>query len=219
LVLFTFVFSVILRVPLTGERTPHFAIFLFCGLLPWLAVHESLVRSATAITDNANLVKKLTFPSELLVGSVVLTALINQLIALAVFVVVLAVTGQLWWPGLAWLPLAMILQVTLSLGLGLLLSSIQVLVRDVVHLLGMGLTIWFYCTPIVYPLGLVPERLRPALSLNPMTVLVGLYRRALLGGDALDWRGVGGLAIGSAVLLFLGARVFRRLKKSFADEI
>ena len=61
LVLFTFVFSVILRVPLTGERTPHFAIFLFCGLLPWLAVHESLLRSATAINDNANLVKKLTF--------------------------------------------------------------------------------------------------------------------------------------------------------------
>jgi ABC-type polysaccharide/polyol phosphate export permease len=187
--------------------------------LPWLAVQESLSRAATAITDNAQLVKKLTFPAELLVGSVVLAALLNTLIALTLFVAVLAAMGELNLGGLPWLVPALVLQLGLGLGLGLLLAAAQVILRDVVHVLGMMLTIWFYCTPIVYPLGLVPERLRGFLELNPMTVLVSLYRRALLGGSGGWPAGIALLAGFSAVLLFVGFWVFQRLKRTFADEI
>ncbi len=219
LLLFNFVFSTVLRVPLTGERTENFAIFLFCGLLPWLAVHESLMRSATAITDNANLVKKVTFPAELLILSVVLAALLHEAMALLVFLAVLAVLGSLTLSGLPILLLAVSLQIVLTLGLGLLLAASHVLLRDVAQLLGMALTIWFYCTPIVYPLRLVPERVRSVLGWNPLTVLVGLYRRALLGGDGVSWQGVVVLVATAAVLLSMGLWVFRGLESGFADEI
>lgn len=219
LLLFNFVFSTVLRVPLTGERTENFAIFLFCALLPWLAVHESLVRSATAITDNANLVKKVTFPAELLILSVVLASLLHEAMALLVFLAVLAVLGSLSLSGLPILLLAVVLQLVLTLGLGLLLAASHVLLRDVAQLLGMALTIWFYCTPIVYPLRLVPEGLRTVLSWNPLTVLVGLYRRALLGGDQVSWQGLVVLVTTAAVLLSAGLWVFRRLESGFADEI
>ena len=219
LLLFNFVFSTVLRVPLTGERTGSFAVFLFCGLLPWLAVQESLMRSATAITDNANLVKKVTFPAELLILSVVLAALLHEAMALLVFLAVLAALGSLGLSGLPILLLAVVLQLVLTLGLGLLLAASHVLLRDVAQLLGMALTIWFYCTPIVYPLRLVPERVRTLLGLNPLTVLVGLYRWALLGGDGVGWQGIAVLVAAAVVLLSAGLWVFRRLESGFADEI
>ncbi len=219
LALFNFVFSTVLRVPLTGERTENFAIFLFCGLLPWLALQESVMRSATAITDNANLVKKVSFPAELLIVSIVLTALVHEAMALLVFLGVLTALGSLTLSGLPILLLAVVLQLGLTLGLGFLLAALHVVLRDVAQLLGMALTIWFYCTPIVYPLRLVPERLRGILGWNPLSVLVALYRRALLGGDGLDWGSVAVLVAAVAVVLFCGLWLFRRLKPAFADEI
>jgi len=177
------------------------------------------MRSATAITDNANLVKKVTFPGELLILSVVLAALVHEAMALLVFLVVLGVLGSLGLAGLPILLLAVVLQLVLTLGIGLLLAASNVLLRDVAQLLGMALTIWFYCTPIVYPLRLVPERLRTVLGWNPLTVLVGLYRRALLGGDGVGWQGIAVLVAAAVVLLSAGLWVFRRLESGFADEI
>ena len=95
LVLFSFVFATVLRISPMGERTSSFAVFLFAGLLPWMAIHEGVLRGSTAITDNAELVKKLSFPSEVLVLAVTLAALLHQAIAIAIFVVALAVVGEL----------------------------------------------------------------------------------------------------------------------------
>ena len=83
LLLFTFVFSTVMKIPLAGARTGSFAIFLFCGLLPWMALQEGVLRSSTAITDNSSLVKKLRFPAEILVLAVVLAALLHEAIAAA----------------------------------------------------------------------------------------------------------------------------------------
>ena len=95
LLLFTFVFSYIVRLGLPGEATDNFAVFLFCGLLPWFAIHEGLSRSASAITDNADLVKKMLLPGELLVASLVLGALLHAGVGAVAFIVVLAVMGEL----------------------------------------------------------------------------------------------------------------------------
>lgn len=219
LLLFTFVFSTVMRVSLAGERTGNFGVFLFCGLLPWIALHEGVVRSSTAITDNANLVKKLTFPAELLVLAAVLTALLHQAIALGVFLAVLAVLGEISWGSLPLLLVAVPVQFALTLGLGLLLAALHVVFRDVAQLLGMGMTIWFYLTPIVYPLTHVPERIRQWIELNPLTALVGLYRGALLGSELGGARPAGILLAAAAVLLCAGLWLFRRLKSTFADEI
>src|SRR5262245_12435751 len=182
ILLFTFVFSTVLKVSPAGTRTGHFAIFLFGGLLPWTALHEGVLRASTAVTDNASLVKKLRFPSEVLVLAVVLAALLHQAIAAAIFVVVLAAVRELSWSGLPLLLVALPLQVGLTLGLGLLVAAVHVFFRDTAQALGLVFNVWFYLTPIVYPLALVPERFRAWVELNPLTALVGLYRRAFFGG-------------------------------------
>ncbi|MEM6793616.1 MAG: ABC transporter permease [Acidobacteriota bacterium] len=220
LLLFYFVFATVMRIPLIGERTDNFAIFLFCGLLPWLAVHEGVLRSTTAITDNANLVKKIHFPAEILVLTAVLGAVIHQLIASALFVVALAVLGELALEGLPWLALALPMQIALTTGLGLLTATANTFFRDVSQLLGLILTGWFYVTPIVYPLSLPDPSLRPWLELNPLTALVGLYRSAFLGGaPSSSPTGFWSLTILTALALPLGILFFRKLKPRFADEL
>lgn len=220
LLLFTFVFSTVMKVSPVGEaRTGHFAVFLFGGLLPWMALQEGVLRSSTAITENASLVKKLRFPSEILVLAVVLAALLHEAIAASIFLVVLGVVGELSWGGLPLLLVAVPLQVGLTLGLGLMVAAVHVFFRDTAQILGMVFNAWFYLTPVVYPLALVPGRFRSWLELNPLTPLVGLYRQAFLGGSPVPVPGTAALAVVAAVLLFLGFWLFRRLKRAFADEI
>jgi lipopolysaccharide transport system permease protein len=220
IVLFSFVFSTVLGVRASGDGgSTSFAMFLFCGLLPWQAIQEGVLRSATAITDNANLVKKLRFPAEILVISMVLVALINELIAGAVFGVVLAATGALDWRHLPLLLAALPLQIALTVGLGLLLASVQVFVRDVTQITNIVLGAWFYLTPIVYPIRYVPERFRSWIEWNPLSGLVGLYRGALIGDASTSWAGLASL-VGAAVLsLAVGVWMFSRLKPAFVDEV
>jgi lipopolysaccharide transport system permease protein len=223
--LYGLVFSTVLQVSPVGERTGSFAIFLFAGLLPWMAFHEGATRAATAITDNAPLVKKLSFPSELLVLAVVLTALLHEAIAGAVFVVVLVVVGEISFTSLPWLLVAIPLQVALTLGMGLFLAALNVFVRDTSQLVGMVFSSWFFLTPIVYPLSLLEKGdwewlgwVRWGIEANPLTVLVTLYRLAFLGGDGAP-PGVLSLAGLAAAFLVLGVWVFRRLRSAFVDEI
>lgn len=219
LLLFTFVFSTVMKISLTGARTGHFAIFLFCGLLPWMALNEGVQRASTSITDNASLVKKLRFPAEILVLAVVLAALLHEAIAACIFLGVLAVVGELTWGGLPLLLLALPLQIALTLGLGLLFGSLHVFFRDIAQVIGLLFTGWFYLTPIVYPAALVPPRFRAWIVLNPLTSLVELYRQAFLGGKMALVPGTGILALASVVLLSAGFLLFGRLKAAFVDEI
>lgn len=220
LLLFSFVFSLVMRVPPTGEQTDRFWVFLFCGLLPWTAVQEGVLRGATAVTDNSHLVKKLRFPAEILVLSVVIAALLHQAIAGAIFVVVLLAIGELSPGTLPWLLAALPLQLAMTCGLGFLLGAVQVFFRDIAQLLGMLLMAWFYVTPIVYPLAIAGPELRPWLVLNPLAGLVALYRQALLGGTAVGMaEALVPLATAAVVLLAAGWWTFRRLKPAFADEV
>jgi lipopolysaccharide transport system permease protein len=221
LLLFTFVFSTVMQMKIPGlsQRTGSFAVFLFCGLLPWMALQEGALRASTAITDNSSLVKKLRFPAEILVLAVVLAALLHEAIAAAIFLAVLAFRGELHPGGLPLLLLAVPLQVALTLGLGLLLSGVHVFFRDTAQVLGMAFTGWFYLTPIVYSSGMVPGRFRSWIELNPLTPLVGLYRQAFLGDSPALVPGTGVLAVVAAVLLYAGFLLFGRLKTAFVDEI
>ncbi len=219
LLLFSFVFSTVLKIPLTGERTDSFALFLFCGLLPWMAINEAITRSATAITDNANLVKNVNFQPEILLVSITLGALLQEGVALAVLLVVLTALGKLSLASLPILAIALPLQIALTLGLGMLMCCIHTLFRDTVQLLTMGMMGWFYLTPVVYPRGLVPPRFQDWIQWNPLTTLVDLYRHALLAGDGDQFRGIGQLAVVALGLLLAGGWLFRRLKHSFADEV
>lgn len=220
LALFTFLFSTVMKIsPGIGERTSNFAIFLFCGLLPWMAVQEGISRATTAITENAELVKKMSFPSGLLVWAVVLAALLHEAIALSLFLVVLGVTGQLSISGMWILVVAAPLQIGLTAGIGFLAAAVNVFFRDIAQINTMLLQGWFYLTPIVYPLSLVPDRFESFMSLNPLTVLVTLYREALLGGELPPLSSLTPLVVATTLALAIGLLVFRRLKPVFADEI
>ena len=219
LVLFSFVFATVMKISVLGERTDHFAIFLFCGLLPWMAFQEGIVRGASAITENANLVKNIRFRPEILVLSVVLGGLVHQGIATLVFFAVLLITGEFAWQGLPLLLVILPIQIALTLGLGLLACAVNTIFRDTAQFLSMFMNGWFYFTPIVYPLTMVPDRYVEWLRLNPMTVLVTLYRQALLGGEWWPEEPIGKLVLFTALALAAGLWIFRRLSHTFVDEV
>lgn len=213
------VFSVILKVPLTGERTASFPVFLFSGLVPWLGFAEGIQRAATAVVEHSGLVRKLRFPSELLVVSSIVSALIHQFVALGVFAVWQAVAGEPAWGRLPWLLFGLAAQVALALGLGWATSALQVFFRDVAQGLGIAIQAWFYLTPIVYPLSLIPERLRPWMALNPMATTVQAFRTVLLGGPPPTAGAALALAGIALATMGLGWALFRRLRPAFADEL
>ncbi len=219
LALFTFVFSVVMKISLVGERTDSFGIFLFAGLLPWMAVQEGVSRSATAVTDNSNMVRSSSFRAEVLVLATVLGGLVQEAIAGAVFIVILALLGKLSLLSLPVLLLVLPLQIALTLGLGLLVCSLHTLFRDVAQLVNLLMMGWFYVTPIVYSMNLVPPSLRPWLAWNPLTTVVELYRQALLGGGFAGFAPILRLALTAALLLLLGGWVFRRLADGFVDHV
>lgn len=225
LLLFGFVFGVLMQIPLDDEPTSQFWIFLFAALMPWLALQEGIQRSTTAITDNANLVKKIHFPAEILVATVVLAAVIHQAIAGVLFLVALGVAGELSLSGLPLLLLALPLQLALTTGLGLFVAASNIYLRDVSQLQGMLLMAWFYFTPIVYPMAMVRQvddygpLLSQLILLNPATALVDLYRQTFLGGRLADVEGLWALVFAAIVSLAAGLWLFRTLKPSFADEL
>lgn len=219
LVLFNLVFSIILRIPLVGERITSFPAFLFAGLLPWMAFAEGVSRGATVVLDNAQLVKKMRFPSQVLVFSVVLSAALHTGVALGLFAILQAVRGEIDVRHLPWLVVGLAAQLTLTSGVALLAGALQVYLRDVQHTLGLILSALFYVTPIVYPVGLVPERLRVWLAANPLTTVVTLFRSFLTSSDPPSTAAVVVLAVVAAALLALGTIVYRRLAPGFADEL
>jgi ABC-2 type transport system permease protein len=220
LALFTFVFSSVLKMEVQDARTTSFAFFLFCALVPFLAVQEGIFRSATAITENSELVKKLRFPPELLVISAVLGGLLQSLFGLAILFVSLIVFSQLSWSTLPWLVVVVPLQLGLTLGLGLTCAALQVFVRDLAQVLQFLLTTWFYLTPIVYSFKLVPAWLRQLVEINPMFAIVEIYRTAFLGpGEPPSPTAITALAISCGAALAIGFTLFRLLRPAFADEV
>ena len=218
MLLYTGVFSLVLRVPVEAAYA-SFPEFLMAGLLPWMAIQEGIARSASTLVDNAAMVKKTVFPVETLVLSVVLAAVVNELIALAIFAVYVGLVGHL---SLAWLPLllpALLLQVVMTFGLGCIAATLTAFVRDTAHAVGIALTVVFYATPIVYPASLVPERLRPILEANPLTHLVDVYRRAFTLHEAPPAGSVIYLTVFCAAVGLLGAALFARARPHFADLI
>ena len=222
LALFTFVFGVLLDLKLKElgvNRTESFALFLFGGLLPWMAFQEGVSRATTAVTDNADLVKKLRFPPQLLLVSIVLGALLHAGMAAIIYLGVLLFEGELSVTSLPILLVALPIQVALTLGLGLVFGALHVFFRDTGQFVTLILNAWFYFTPIVYAWEHVPERLWGLLALNPLTGIVELYRAAFLGGPLDTLRGVPVSAGTALVVLLLGLWLFSRVSPCFADEI
>jgi lipopolysaccharide transport system permease protein len=216
MLLYTGVFSLVLKVPVEAGFA-SFPEFLMAALLPWMAVSEGLSRSATCLIDNAAIVKKTVFPLELLVLSVVLAAVVNEVIALAIYAVYVALIGHLSPLWLLLIVPALAFQVLLTFGLGCLAAASTAFLRDAAHAVNIVLTVGFYATPIVYPVSLVPPRFLPLIEANPMAHLVDLYRRAFTLHTAPTASSVAYLATFCVLAAALGGMLFARARPHFAD--
>lgn len=220
LVLYTLVFSVILRVKLgPAEGTGNFALYLFCGMLPWNAFQEGMNRSTGVILEHANLIKRTILPAEILPTYIVLSSLVNELIGLVILLGAVLLTAHSLGLPLLLLPVILLLQGTFTLGLAWIVAAINVFLRDVGQLLGMVLTLWLFLTPIFYPPSLIPKSLEWILLVNPMVWVVESYRSVILRGAFPPPAPLAALAICSAFVFVLGYRLFKRMQGAFADVI
>jgi len=220
LLLYTFVFSIILKVKFGGDgSTGNFALYLMAGLLPWVALSESLSRATTSITEQPNLVKRVVFPLQILPLSVVLSSLTSGLVGLSVLVVLAAVFGGGIKATVLFLPLILLSQFLFMSGLSWLLASLGVYLHDLKHMMALSLSIWMYMTPIVYPSSAFPAKLQWMLWLNPMAGIVTDYRNILLKGVQPDWPMYAMYTITALALWFAGYYFFSKTKRTFADVV
>ncbi|HLC03845.1 MAG TPA: ABC transporter permease [Anaerolineales bacterium] len=220
LVLYTFVFSTILKVRVgVGEGTEQFALYLFCGLLPWNAFAEGLHRSAGVILENANLIKRAVFPAEILPVYPVIAGIVNELVGFGVLLAALLAIGHPISPVMLLLPAILLLQFVLTTGLAWIVAGTTVFIRDLSQMLGVILTVWIFLTPIFYPPSLVPLGMRVLLFVNPMYALVEAYRNLILKGQLPAWGSMALLASIGAVVFVVGYRVFTRMQPAFADVL
>lgn len=198
---------------------PHYATFVYSGLLPWTWFQAVVQISSTTLIDNRDLVRKPFFPNTLLPAVTTGTHFLLYLLALPVLFVLMLIEGIPITPGILILPVIWLILAIFALGWGLLVAAIGVLIRDLQHLLGVLLLLWFYMTPIFYdPNALTPEA-RASLQLNPMTALVQAHRAVTMGGRMPDWGALGLCLLLSLGMLILGLGVFRALHDSFAESV
>ena len=220
LLVYSFVFTVILPRGELVDLEPY-AVFLFCGLLPWTWFSSSLSDGANVLILNGNLIKKVMFPAEILPVVAVVSSMIHFLFGLPILF------GFLWWyeiplrlTELLWLPLLMAVQFILTLGLVMVLAALTVHFRDIKDLLANLLTLWFFSTPIIYPMSAVPASGKAIMDLNPFAHLAISYQEILFyDGPFGHWRWLLALAFSGVVLFLLGYWLFDRLRDSFAEEV
>jgi lipopolysaccharide transport system permease protein len=217
---FTFLFAVVFNARFTNAGSPlDYALYLFCGLLPWTAFQESLQQSAGVVVAHSNLVKRVIFPLEALPLAQTLAALAGQLFGtVALVVACISIRGELH-ATILWLPVLLLPQLFLTLGGAWLVASLGVFIRDTAQALTLILTAWMYLTPIIYPEHVVPARFRPLLELNPFTPLVRSYRRVMLEGSTPDFAGLAYISAVALVVFLFGYWWFARTRKNFADVI
>lgn len=216
MVIFSVIFTYFVRVSTEGIPYP---IFSYTALLPWTFFASSISLGVPSVVNNMNLVTKIYFPREIFPIAAVAASFVDFLVASVVFLgmmvfyrVPLRVTALL-------VPLLLAIQIVLTLGVVLLASAVNVRYRDVRFVVPLGVQLWMYATPIIYPVSLVPERWRTLYMLNPMAGLIEGYRAVILRGEWPQWECVGLAAVISVGLFLAGYWAFKRLEMAFADII
>lgn len=215
-----FVFGLVLQTRFgSDDRPSNFVMYFLAGMLPWLALSEAVGRAPTTVIEHGNLVKKLLFPVEALPVMLVLAGLVSEAFGTAIFLAGMFFFGYTPTATVFYLPLLLIPQFLLTLGLSWLLAALGVFFRDLGQFIGFLLTVWFFTTPICYPEASLPQSYLWLFELNPLYVLVKSYRAIFLEGSAPPWIPLGYLTAGAAFLFIAGHAWFYRLKKSFADVV
>jgi lipopolysaccharide transport system permease protein len=217
---YTVIFSQIMRAKLPGvDSTFAYSIYLCSGVLTWGLFAEITGRSQNVFLENANLLKKLSFPRLCLPVIVVGSAGLNFTIIFGLFTTFLVFSGN--FPGQVYIAIIPVLaiQIGFSIGLGMVLGVLNVFFRDVGQLFGVVLQFWFWLTPIVYPVTILPESLQSLIALNPMASLMAAYQKILVTGQWPDWISLCPLTLIAVLLCLWGMWLFRRNSGEIVDEL
>jgi lipopolysaccharide transport system permease protein len=220
IVVYTVIFAQVMRAKLPGvDSTFAYSIYLCAGVLTWGLFAEITGRAQNMFLEHANLLKKLSFPRLCLPVTVVANASLNFAIVFGLFTLFLFVSGN--FPGLSYLALLPVLtiQVAFAVGLGITLGVLNVFFRDVGQFFGIFLQFWFWLTPVVYPVTILPDNIRHLMSLNPMAALVNAYQAILVNGQWPQWQTLWPVALLSLLLCGLGLRLFRKHAGEMVDEL
>ncbi len=215
-IIFSIIFTRFVKID-TGNIP--YIVFSYTAMAPWTLFTSSISDMTDSLVANMNLVGKIYFPREILPIAAVLARLLDfaiSLVLMALFMLVYRVEVN---PTLLlFFPVILATQLCLALGLGFIGAALNVFYRDVKHIIALGLQIWLYASPIIYPIEQVPEWLRPYYFLNPMAGIIVSYRDILLKQQAPGYY-LGISAVIAAVALVVGYRFFKRVEFQFADVV
>lgn len=221
-IVFTFVFGNIAKIPTDGLPP---ALFYFAGLTVWTYFSGCLNRTSNTLVNNAGIFGKVYFPRLAVPISVVISGLISLFIQMALFIGMLIyfiaqgvkiAVNPLY---LLALPLLILQIAALGLGFGIIISSLTTKYRDLVQLVGFGVQLWMYATPIAYPSSQVPAKWQWVIAINPMTPAVEIFRYMFLGVGSINPLQIAQSAVSTMVILFIGIILFSRVEKSFMDTV
>ena len=216
---YTFVFTVIFPTRLGPESgTDSFAIFFFCGFLPWFLFSDTIIRNCSAISDNAPLITKTIIPPEILPISITISSFVHHTIGLGILLVVMIMFYSVHLSVL-WILLYIVMTLLLAQGLGWIVAGLHVFIRDTIQGLKILMFLWFWFTHILYSLDRLPNNLRIYAEFNPMAVIVTGYRNALLHLAQPDFLQVALVMAASLVIFIVGAVLFRQAKPAFPDVL
>jgi len=216
LVVINIIFGNFLRVP--SDDIPY-PIFAFVAILPWTFFSSSINAAVPSIIQNMQLVTKIYFPREIMPLSVISARLIDFAIASIVFV------GMMVWyriplhATVLYVPILLLILITLAIGIGLLGAAVSVFLRDISFAVPMAMLLWMYASPVIYPLSAVPEEWLALYMLNPMAVIIDSFRGVILRGEPPDFGYLGYAAIVSLLVFVLSYVNFKRLEMTMADII
>ncbi len=220
LLIYSFVFTTI--IPNDTQSVQPFAVFLFCGILPWTWFAASLSDATGSLIAGGNLIKKVLFPAEVLPLVSVLANMVHFFLGLPILIVFLLVSRHYPDPSdLIWFPITVLVQLIFASALALILSALAVHFRDIRDIVANVLLLWFFATPIIYP-WFQPnvQRFRWLFNLNPFTHLAVSYQEILFfNGPIGHWKWLLALGAGSVLLFIAGYWLFDRLRDSFAEAV
>lgn len=208
MIIYSLIFSYIMRIEME-----NYPVFLLCALLPWSFFSTSLTIASASIVDNFNLINKVYFPREIFPIAAILSNLLHLIISMFVLIVFLLFTQANLGLSLLALPLVILAHVIFTIGLSLLLSCLTVFYRDIKYILEVAIMIWFYATPIIYPLSMVPDKFRIYFDLNPMVWIISIYRDILFYGETPAFSVLFTVFLISFLMLFLGHYIFQKYDK------
>lgn len=214
LAVYSFVFPYILRV-----NVENYTIFMIVALIPWNFFTTAIQTGTGSVVANGNILKKVYFPREIIPISITTSQLVNFLITCIIMFIFIIFSGVGFSYHVIIFPLLVLIQYIITLAFTFVLSALTVFVRDIDHFVSVVLMLGFYATPIVYQANMLPEKFQWALKVNPMAQIVEAYRAILYYHKTPNWEMLGIWGILSVALLVLGYMIFKKLEKSFVEEL